>query len=271
LESFRQSVELTGAQFRIGVSSELALRQADTNYQSARNDIAMRQAQIAQDQNALNLLVGTSVDASLLPDALGMRDYTLPDLPANLSSQVLLQRPDVIQAEHQLIAQEANIGAARAAFFPTISLTSTVGTISGGLSGLFKDNSSSWTVNPTASLSIFDFGRKQANLRYYQAGRTAAIASYERALQTAFREVADALATRGTIDEQVAARMARADSASVAARLSDARYRAGVDSFLTTLDAQRTSYSAKQDLLATRLARANNLVQLYRTIGGGLK
>lgn len=270
LESFRQSVELTGAQFRIGVSSELEVRQADTNFQSARNDIATRQTQIAQDQNALNLLVGTTVSADLLPEGLGTKDYTVSQLPANLSSAVLLRRPDVLQAEHQLIAQEANIGAARAAMFPTISLTTTLGTLSGGLSGLFKSNSDAWVVTPSATLPIFDYGRRRANIRYYEAGQKAAIATYEGTLQTAFREVADALATRGTIDEQVNARAARANSANVAARLSDARYRAGVDSFLTTLDSQRTAYSANQDLLTTRLARLNNLVQLYRYLGGGV-
>ena len=270
LESYRQSVELTGAQFHNGVSSELALRQADTNYQSARNDIATRQTQIAQDINALNLLVGKTLPDDLLPQGLGAKDYTVPDLPANLSSAVLLRRPDVLQAEHQLIAQEANIGAARAAMFPTISLTSTLGTLSSGLSGLFKPNSDSWTVSPSATWTIFDAGKRRANLRYYEAGQQAAIATYEGTLQTAFKEVADALATRGTIDEQVSARTARANSADVAARLSDARYRAGVDSFLTTLDSQRTAYSARQDLLTTRLARINNLIEIYRYLGGGL-
>ena len=270
LESYRQSVELTGAQFRNGVSSELELRQADTNYQSARNDIATRQTQIAQDVNALNLLVGKTLAQDMLPDGLGTKDYTLSDLPANLSSAILLRRPDVLQAEHQLIAQEANIGAARAAMFPTLSLTSTLGTLSGGLSGLFKTSSDSWTVSPTATWTLFDYGKRRANIRYYEAGRQAAVATYESTLQTAFKEVADALATRGTIDEQVSARTARANSAEVAARLSDARYRAGVDSFLTTLDSQRTAYSARQDLLTTRLARINNLIEIYRYFGGGL-
>jgi multidrug efflux system outer membrane protein len=263
-------VGLTRAQFRIGTSSELEVRQADTNYQAARNDIATRSTQIAQDQNALNLLVGTTVAADLLPMGLGSDQFTVSELPNGLSSAVLLKRPDVLQAEHQLIAQEANIGAARAALFPAISLTTTLGTLSSGLSGLFAQNTTNWTVSPSATLPIFDFGRRRSNIRYYQAGRQGALASYEHTLQTAFREVADALATRGTIDEQVAARTARSQSADAAARLSDARYRAGVDSFLTTLDAQRTAYAARQDLLTTRLARLNNLVELYRYLGGGL-
>jgi outer membrane protein, multidrug efflux system len=270
LTSFQESLRLTQAQFRIGVSSELEVRQAETNYQAARNDIATATTQIAQDQNALNLLVGTTVAAEDLPTNLGVAAYTLNDLPANLSSEILLKRPDVLQAEHQLAAESANIGAARAAFFPTISLTATLGTISTALSGLFGSNSETWTGSPAVSLPIFDGGRRRGNLDYAQASRRVAIATYERTLQTAFREVADALATRGTIGEQVAARTARAEAASVAARLADARYRAGVDSFLTSLDAQRTAYAAEQDLVTTRAARATNLVALYRTLGGGL-
>ena len=243
LQSFGQSVDLTRARFRVGTNSELEVRQADTNYQSARNDIAARRTEIAQDQNALDLLVGTTVPADLLPDGLGTGDFTVPQLPANVSSAALLKRPDVLQAEHQLIAQEANIGAARAALFPTISLTATLGVASTGLSGLFKPGSDVWTASPSATLPIFDYGQRRANIRYYEAARQGAVATYEKTLQTAFREVADALATRGTIDEQVAARTARAQSADVAARLSNARYLAGVDSFLTTLDAQRTAYT----------------------------
>jgi multidrug efflux system outer membrane protein len=169
-----------------------------------------------------------------------------------------------------LRAQNANIGAARAALFPTISLTATLGTISTALSGLFGAGSDAWTVAPSATLPIFDFGRRKGNIRLAEAQRQGAVATYERTLQVAFREVADALAQRGTIGEQVAAREARADSATVAARLSDARYRAGVDSFLVSLDAQRTAYAAQQDLVTTRALRANNLVALYRSLGGGL-
>ena len=271
LKSFAESLRLTTAQFRVGVASELEQRQADTNYQVARNDIATITARIAQDQNALNLLVGTTVSADLLPAELGTRPFTLADLPAGLSSEVLLRRPDVLQAERQLRAQNANIGAARAAMFPRLSLTASLGTLSTALSGLFAAGSDVWSVAPSVSLPLFDFGRNRANVRVAEAQKLAAIATYERTLQVAFREVADALAQRGTIGEQVAAREARANSASVAARLSDARYRAGVDSFLVSLDAQRTAYSAQQDLVTTRLLRTNNLVSLYRTLGGGLR
>lgn len=271
LESFRQSLELTQAQFRIGVTSELEVRQAQTNFEQARYDIAALQTQIARDQNALNLLVGTTVAADQLPTGLGDHVFMLADLPAGLSSDILLQRPDVLQAEHQLKAQYANIGAARAAFFPQISLTALAGTLSPALSGLFDHGSYTWQVAPSASQTIFDFGRNAANLRYARASRDAALATYERAIQTAFREVADALAERGTINEQVAARADRVTAAATAYRLSDARYRAGVDPFLTTLDAQRTLYGAQQNLVQTRLDAASNLVELYRALGGGLR
>lgn len=271
LETFQQTLDLTRAQFRIGVASELEARQAETNYQAARNDIATLQTRIAQDQNALNLLAGTTVGADLLPNGLGDAPVTRDALPANLSSDVLLRRPDVLQAEHQLIAQNANIGAARAAFFPRISLTATLGTISGALGGLFGAGTGTYNVAPSVTLPLFDAGRNKGNLDYAKASQQAAVATYEKTIQTAFREVADALAQRGTIDEQVSAQTARANAARVAAKLSDARYRAGVDSFLVSLDAQRTAYAAEQQLVTTRTSRASNLIELYRALGGGLQ
>jgi len=271
LASFKQTLDLTTAQYQHGVISELEVRQAQTNYEQARYDIAALQTQIARDQNALNLLVGTTVSQDLLPTGLGDRAFTLAQLPAGISSDVLLQRPDVLQAEDQLKAQYANIGAARAAFFPQISLTALAGTLSTGLSGLFAHGNYTYQVAPTASQTIFDFGRNAANLRYAKASRDAALATYEKAIQTAFREVADALAERGTIDEQLRARATRAEAAGTAYKLSDARYRSGVDPFLTTLDAQRTFYAAQQNLVQTRLDAASNLVELYRALGGGLR
>ena len=271
LKTFEQTLDLTRAQFRIGIASELESRQAETNYQAARNDIAALQTKIAQDQNALNLLVGTTVTADLLPAALGDGRVTRDALPANLSSEVLLRRPDVLQAEHQLIAQNANIGAARAAFFPRISLTAALGTISSGLTGLFGAGTGTYNVAPSVALPLFDAGRNKGNLDYAKASQQAAVATYEKTIQTAFREVADALAQRGTIDEQVSAQTARASAAQVAAKLSDARYRAGVDSFLVALDAQRTAYAAEQQLVTTRTTRSSNLIELYRALGGGLQ
>lgn len=270
LASFGRTLELTRAQFRVGVISELEVQQAETSYQQARNDIAALTAQIAQDQNAINLLAGTTVPIEQLPSELGERDAVLTNLPTGVSSAVLLRRPDVLQAERRLYAANANIGAARAALFPTISLTATLGTISTALGGLFGAGTQNFSIAPAATLPLFDGGQRRGNVEVARAQQLAAVATYEGTLQTAFREVADALATRGTIDEQLAAQTARAQSAATAERLSDARYRAGVDSFLNTLDAQRTSYAARQTLVQTRLARATNLVTLYRTLGGGL-
>jgi outer membrane protein, multidrug efflux system len=270
LKAFDQTLNLTREQFRVGVGSELEVRQAETSYQAARNDIAALETKIAQDQNAINLLAGATVPSDQLPTGLGADPVTLDALPADLSSQVLLRRPDVLRAEHQLIAENANIGAARAAFFPSISLTGLVGTLSLGLSNLFGDGSYTYTASPAVSLPIFDGGRRSGNLAYAKASQQVAVANYEKAIQTAFREVADALAQRGKIGEQVSAQSARANAAQVASRLSDARFRAGVDSFLVTLDAQRTSYGAQQQLVTVRLTQATNLVELYRSLGGGL-
>jgi len=270
LKAFDDTLRLTREQFRIGVGSELEARQAETNYQGAVSDIAALESSVALDQNALNLLVGTTVAQDQLPTGLAIDPATRDALPGDVSSDVLLRRPDVLQAEHLLIAENANIGAARAAFFPTISLTGAIGTISAGLSGLFKDGSFTYSAAPSASLPLFDFGRRTGNLEYAKASQQAAVATYEKAIQTAFREVADALAQRGKIGDQVRAQGTRAEAAQVAAKLSDARFRAGVDSFLTSLDAQRTAYAAEQQLVTTRLAQAGNLVELYRSLGGGL-
>ena len=270
LTSFGKSLELTRAQFRIGVASELEARQAETTYQTARNDIAVLKTRVAQDKNALDLLVGTPVVDDLLPAGLGSGGAAVPLLPAGLSSDILLGRPDVLQAEHQLIAQSANIGAARAAMFPRISLTATLGTISTALGGLFAGGSFTYTGAPSVSLPLFDGGRLRGNLDAARAQQQAAVSTYEKTVQTAFREVADALAQRGTIDEQIAAQTARVEAANVALRISDARYRSGVESFLTTLDSQRTAYAAQQQLVTTRLTRESNMVELYRSLGGGL-
>ena len=270
MQSNLQTRDLTQAQFRIGTASELEARQADTQYQQARNDVAVLETRIAQDRNALELLVGAPVPAELLPTTLPANGATLSELPAGISSDVLLRRPDVLRAEHLLISQSANIGAARSAMFPTISLTGILGTISGGLSGLFTSGSFARTIEPSVSYDIFNAGRSRANVHLAEANKAAAVATYEKTIQTAFREVADALAQRGTINEQVSAQTAGANSAEVAARLSDARYRVGVGSFLDYLVNQRTAYTAQQALVTTRLNRELNLVELYRALGGGL-
>jgi len=270
LDTYADTLKLTTAQFHIGAASEVEPRQAEANYYAARNDIAEIRTRIAQDRNALDLLVGNTIEPALLPTALGDARPTIEALPTDLTSAVLLRRPDVMQAEHQLIAQDANIGAARAAFFPTISLTAAVGTISPTLGGLFGRGSGTYIGSPAISLPLFDGGRLRADLDYSRASRDAAVATYQKTIQTAFREVADALAQRGTIDERIAVQTARANAAEAAAKLSDARYRAGVQSFLPLLDAQRTAYATEQQLATTRFNRSSNSIELYRSLGGGL-
>lgn len=269
-KAFGQTLDLTKARFAKGIASELEVRQAQTSYDQARSDIALATTLVAQDRNALDLLAGTTLAAADLPTGLPDNDVTLNDLPAELPSTLLLRRPDIAAAEHQLMGANANIGAARAAFFPSISLTAAFGTMSLGLSNLFKSGSDYWSVAPSASLPIFDFGRNQGNLRYARATYDAMVATYEKTVQTGFREVADALARRATMTAQLEAQTSLRDAARASYTLSDARFRAGVDDFLTTLAAQRTLHNAEQTLVATRLTRASNMVEIYRAIGGGL-
>ncbi|WIW89774.1 efflux transporter outer membrane subunit [Sphingobium sp. V4] len=270
-QAFGKTLELTRARFDKGVASELEVRQAQTSYDAARSDIAEATTLVAQDQNALNLLAGTTVPTADLPQSLPESGVTIDTLPAGISSEILLRRPDIASAEHQLRSANANIGAARAAFFPNISLTAALGSVSLGLSNLFSSGSDFWSVAPSATLPIFDFGKNQGNLRYAKATYDAMLATYEKSVQTGFREVADALARRGTMGQQLEAQTSQRNAARTAYRLSEARFRAGVDTFLTTLDSQRSLYTAEQSLLATRLTRATNLVELYRAMGGGLK
>lgn len=270
-KTFGQTLELTKARFAKGIASELEVHQAQTSFDQARSDIAETTTLVAQDQNALNLLAGTTVATDLLPGGLEADGATIPHLPEGLSSDVLLRRPDIAAAEHQLRAANANIGAARAAFFPRISLTAALGTISFGLSNLLGNGSDYWSAAPSASFPIFDFGRNKGNLRYAEATRDAMIAQYEGTIQRGFREVSDALARRGTIDAQLEAQTSLRAAAAGAYRLSEARFRSGIDPFLATLDSQRALYGAERSLLATRLVRETNAVELYRSLGGGLK
>lgn len=270
-KAFGQTLDLTRARFAKGVASELEVRQAQTSYEQARSDIAAAITRVAQDRNALNLLAGTTLADADLPTVFPQENVTLSNLPAELPSTLLLKRPDISAAEHRLRAANADIGAARAAFFPRISLTSAIGTISLGLSNLFGSGSDYWSASPSASVPIFDFGRNAGNLRYAHATYDAMLATYEKSIQTGFREVADALARRATMTAQLDAQTSLRDAARHAYQLSDARFRAGVDSFLVTLDSQRTLYNAEQSLVTTRLTQATNMVEIYRAIGGGLK
>ena len=273
LESSQRTVALTRKRLEAGVTSRVDVRQAETVYQQARSDVASRTTQIAQDRNALELLTGSSVADDLLPTELPEGDaVVLADVPAGLSSQVLLGRPDVLQAEHQLKSANANIGAARAAFFPSLSLTASGGVTSTALAGLFSGGAASvWSLAPTLTIPIFDGGANRANLQYYEAQQQYYLSAYELAIQSAFREVADALARRGTIAEQVSAQAELVEAASDSYRLAEARYRGGVDTFLNALDSQRTLYNAQLTLITNRLTAIDNRLTLYKVLGGGMK
>jgi multidrug efflux system outer membrane protein len=261
--------QLMQRRFEVGAASELDLRQAQTRLDAARVDAARYTTLVAQDENALNLVVGSTVPPELLPRALSENLTAVQDIPSGLPSEVLLKRPDVLAAENQLKGFNANIGAARAAFFPRITLVGSIGVGSDELSGLFKSGSGAWAFAPRIVLPIFDAGSRWASLRVAEVDRDIAVARYEKTIQTAFREVADALAQRGTIDDQLAAQQSLTDATATSFRLSQARYEKGVDSYLAVLDSQRSLYGAQQGLIATRLTRLLNLVTLYKVLGGG--
>ena len=269
LKSQEASYELTQKTFSGGTSTELALRQAETTVDTARANLALYKRQLAQDRDALQLLLGAPI-----PDGIDFsggleRENVVADLEEGIPSDVLVRRPDVLAAEHQLIAANAQIGAARAAFLPSISLTGNFGTESTQLSGLFKGGSGAWTFSPDISIPIFAGGANVANLQATKLARDTAVAQYEKAIQTAFREVADALVARGTLDEQLAAQQALVTASAATYRLSDMRYRGGVDSYLSALVAQVQLYNAQQQLQTVRLLRLQNLVTLYKALGGG--
>lgn len=278
LERLRLSRETLAAQeasyglvqrrFEFGVSSELDLQQAATSVETARGDVARYTAQAAQDRNALDLLTGAAVPPELLPQELGAA-AAVKDLSPGLPSEVLQRRPDLLAAEGQLKAANANIGAARAAFFPRITLTTSAGLGSTELAGLFDGGAGIWSFLPQITVPIFAGGANRAGLAAAEADRAIALAQYEKAIQGAFREVADALAVQGTVGAQLSAQEALVEAASASYRLSDARYRGGVDSYLAVLDSQRALYGAQQGLITVRLARLANLVTLYRVLGGG--
>ncbi|MBU4433260.1 MAG: efflux transporter outer membrane subunit [Alphaproteobacteria bacterium] len=264
-----QSLKLTQSRFDAGAVSLLELRQAQTLSEQARTDVAAYVAQTAQDRNALRLLVGAEVSEDLLPAGGLVTAQILPDLPAGMVSDVLTRRPDVLAAEHQLAAANANIGAARAAFFPRIALTGASGSASDALGDLFKSGTGAWSFAPSLTLPIFAGGANKAGLDSAKASQGIAVATYEKAVQTAFREVADALAVRDTVADRVGAQERLVAAAGDSQRLARLRQDAGIDSALTLLDAQRTLYSAQQGLIAARLVRATNRVTLYKVLGGG--
>jgi multidrug efflux system outer membrane protein len=267
LKSQQAAFNLIRRRFEVGLSSELDLRQVQTRVDAARVDVARYTGLAAQDENALNLLTGSPVATDLLPDVLSVVS-PLPDVSPGTSSEVLLRRPDILEAESSLKAANANIGAARSAFFPRISLTSAVGTTSGDLSGLFQSGSLAWNYAPQIVMPIFD-ARLWSALKVTKVDREAAVAQYEKVIQSAFREVADALAQRGTLGDQIAAQQSLVDATERAYRISTARYEKGTDIYLNVLDAQRSLYSAQQQLIAIRLTSLANQVRLYAALGGG--
>lgn len=269
LATYEDSLRLTEARRQLGGASQLELSQTRTLVETARTDVARFAGQVAQDRNALVLLAGGPIDDSLLPATEVTDVAALRALPAGVPGEVLLRRPDVMAAEHTLLSANANIGAARAAFFPSISLTGSVGSASSELSGLFDSGTRVWSFMPKLNLPIFQGGRLRANLGVATADRDIALASYEKAIQSGFREAADALALNDSLDAQLASQQALVAAAEQAQRLSQARYDAGLDSFLTLLDARRTAYTARKSLVSTQLAQQSNQVALYKVLGGG--
>lgn len=264
----RDSVRLSNARLKGGVAARTELRQAEQVLETANGDVALQTALLAQDVNLLRLLVGADFDQTLLPDGIDQVNASLGEARAGLDTQILLRRPDVVQAEYQLRAANADIGVARAQLFPTISLSALVGFASTSLSSLFDGASRTTTLGADGSWSIFNAGGRTAAVEVTRAQRDAALATYESAIQTAFREVADALANQGTIGERLRAASAFTASAQDTANLTEATYRRGITGSLENLDAQRSLYSARQAEINVRLQQATNRVTLYRVLGG---
>jgi multidrug efflux system outer membrane protein len=266
-ETQQAAYDLMQKRYEAGIANELQLRQTQTQVDAARGDLARYIQQTAEDENALNLLLGAPAPSNLLPVDLSSNILT-KTISSSMSSEVLLSRPDILQAEHRLKGAYANIGAARAAFFPRISLTTAIGTASADLSGLFKDGSGTWSFAPRISVPIFD-ARTWSAYKVTKIDKEIALAQYEKAIQTAFKEVADTLAVQSTVDQRVAAQQSLVNAVAETYRLSNERYTKGIDSYLGVLDAQRSLYAAQQGLVSLRLARLANQVMLYAVLGGG--
>lgn len=268
LKTYEESLGLTQRSFDVGIASALELRQARSAVDSARVSIEQYTRLVAQDHNALSLLLGQGMPAGL-PSSDGLERTQLAALPVGLPSDLLQQRPDILQAEYQLRAVNASIGAARAAFFPRISLTGAAGTASSELSGLFDGGSGYWSFSPSISVPIFNAGQLRANLDYAQISKNIQVAQYEKAIQTAFREVADGLAAQATYTRQVQAQRDLLQTSEDYYNLAERRYRTGVDSYLTVLDAQRQLFNVQQQLIGDRLAQMTSEVNLFKALGGG--
>jgi multidrug efflux system outer membrane protein len=268
LKTFEDSYALTQRSFDVGVADALALSQARTAVDSARVSLTQYQRLVELDRNALVQLIGAELPADL-PQGLDLDSEVLSAVPAGLPSDLLQRRPDLLGAEFQLKAANANIGAARAAFFPSITLTGNAGTSSSELSGLFDAGSGSWLFQPQINLPIFNAGRLRANLEYAKLQEQIQVAQYEKAVQVAFREVSDSLASRTIYEQQLKAQRELLNASETYYNLADRRYQAGVDSYLTLLDAQRQLFSARQALVTSRLAQLSSEVDLYKALGGG--
>jgi multidrug efflux system outer membrane protein len=268
-EARESGYKLSKQRFDAGASSALDLRQDETLVQTARASLAQAKRQRARSTNALTLLVGKPLTDLPSVQPFSAQDI-VTDIPPGLPSDLLERRPDIRSAEQRLLAANANIGAARAAFFPRISLTAGLGTASTSLSGLFDSGSGSWSFVPQLVMPIFDAGRISANLDLTQVRKNIAVADYERTIQTAFREVSDALVARGTLDEEIDAQRALQEAQAERLKLSELRYKSGVASSLAVLDAQRELFTAQQSLVQSRLQRLTNAIDLYRSLGGGL-
>jgi multidrug efflux system outer membrane protein len=262
-----KAVELTRLRLEGGVAPRTDLRQAEQVLQTAQGDLAAQKTALAQDENLIRLLVGAEFDRALLPVGLGEIGGTFAELPPGTRSEVLFRRPDVERAEHLLRSANADIGVARAELFPRISLTGLLGLASDALGSLFTGGAFTATAGSGATQTIFDAGGRRANVAVSEAQRDAALASYEKAIQVAFREVSDVLAVRGTIGDRLAAARANSAAASDTARLTDARYREGIENFLASLDAQRSLYAARRQEAAVTAASLENRVELYRALG----
>jgi multidrug efflux system outer membrane protein len=269
LEAQKTSYDLILKSRDAGVASDLTLRQSQSQVEAARVEVARYTGLVATDTNALNLLAGKQVPADLLPGGLASV-AELKDVSAGLKSEILLQRPDILAAEYQLKGANADIGAARAAFFPRISLTGAAGTLAPELSHLFESGTGNWSYAPQIVLPIFSGGSLVASLKAANVDRDIAVAQYEKAIQTAFREVSDALALRSTFADQLNAQESLANALDESYRLSEARFKEGIDSYLGVLVAQQSLYDAQRGLVSARLARRSNQVALFKVLGGGL-
>ncbi len=268
LATYEESYRLTSRSNEVGVASALDLSQSRTSVENARVQLARYTRQVAQDENSLTLLLGTAIPANL-PAAQPLSADLLSELPSGLPSELLQRRPDILEAEYKLKAANANIGAARAAFFPRISLTANAGSLSPDLSGLFKGGSGTWLFQPQINLPIFNAGSLRASLDYSKIQKDITVAQYEKSIQTAFQEVSDGLASRQTYNQQLQAQRDFVSANQDYYRLAERRYRIGVDSNLTFLDAQRSLFSAQQALITDRLSQLTSEVNLYKALGGG--